>query len=122
AILHAVIPFRFVDHTHPDALISVMNTPSGAERIEELYGADCVVVPYVMPGFLLAREAARAWAEHATDATVGMVLMHHGLFTFGATARESYERMIELVARAEERLRAHDAWDVPAPAPPYREA
>ena len=61
AILHAVLPHRFVDHTHPDALIAVMNTPSGPERVRELYGADTVIVPYVMPGFALARACVEAF-------------------------------------------------------------
>ena len=60
-----------------------MNTPSGTARVEEIYGGDVVVVPYVMPGFPLARAAARAFAENATDATCGIALMQHGLFTFG---------------------------------------
>ncbi len=63
AILHAILPFRFVDHTHPDALISVMNTPSGRARVEELYGDSVVVVEYVMPGFALAKRCVEAWAE-----------------------------------------------------------
>ena len=110
AILHAVLPFRFVDHTHPDALLSVMNTPSGRRRIEELYGDETVVIPYVMPGFLLARRCALELAAGLAPRTTGVVLMHHGLVTFGETARESYERTIDLVGRAEAHLREHDAW------------
>ena len=110
AILHAVLPHRFVDHTHPDALISIMNTPSGLDRVRELYADDAVIVPYVMPGFALAQACARLFPAEAHERTVGMVLMHHGLFSFGETARESYERMIELVARAEDLLRSRGAW------------
>jgi rhamnose utilization protein RhaD (predicted bifunctional aldolase and dehydrogenase)/NAD(P)-dependent dehydrogenase (short-subunit alcohol dehydrogenase family) len=100
AILHAILPFRFVDHTHADALLAVTNTADGAARIAEIYGADVVVVPYVMPGFDLARRCATEFPRQAHAGTVGMVLMNHGLFSFGASARESYERMIELVGRA----------------------
>jgi rhamnose utilization protein RhaD (predicted bifunctional aldolase and dehydrogenase)/NAD(P)-dependent dehydrogenase (short-subunit alcohol dehydrogenase family) len=113
AIVHALLPFRFVDHTHPDPLISVMNTPSGAARIGAIYGDDVVVVPYVMPGFPLAKAASRAFAQQAHDGTIGMVLLQHGLFTFADDARESYERTIELVGRAEGYLRAEGAWEVP---------
>ena len=113
AILHAILPHTFVDHTHPDALISVMNTPAGLERVREVYGEDVVIVPYVMPGFALARACERLYREQAGPDTQGMVLMHHGLFTFGATARGAYERMIELVDRAEAYLREHGAWEVP---------
>jgi rhamnose utilization protein RhaD (predicted bifunctional aldolase and dehydrogenase)/NAD(P)-dependent dehydrogenase (short-subunit alcohol dehydrogenase family) len=120
AILHALLPFRFVDHTHPDALLSVMNTPSGPGRIAELYGDEVVVVPYVMPGFLLARQCALELPATLGPRTLGVVLMHHGLVTFGETAHESYERTIELVHRAEKYLRKQNCWALgrkPARAP-----
>ena len=112
AILHAVLPYKFVDHTHADAVVTICNTPSGRARIEEIYADSVVVIPYVMPGFDLARTCARLFAEQAGERTLGMVLMNHGVFSFGATARESYERMIDLVSRAEDYLRAHAAWDL----------
>ncbi|MEX2049366.1 MAG: class II aldolase/adducin family protein, partial [Gemmatimonadota bacterium] len=117
AILHAILPSRFVDHTHPDALLSVMNTPSGRKRIEDLYGDDIAVVPYVMPGFLLARRCAVELPAKLGPKTAGVVLMHHGLFTFGDTARESYERMIDLVGRAEEYLQEHESWTLDRESP-----
>ena len=104
ALLHALLPARFVDHTHADAFVTVSNTPSGEARIRELYGDELVVVPYVMPGFALARLAGRLYREGARPGTVGLALLHHGLFTFGDTARESYERMTALVDRAESYL------------------
>jgi rhamnose utilization protein RhaD (predicted bifunctional aldolase and dehydrogenase)/NAD(P)-dependent dehydrogenase (short-subunit alcohol dehydrogenase family) len=119
AILHAVVPLRFVDHTHPDALASVMNTPSGRRRVEGLFGDEVVVLPYVMPGFGLARQCAEILPTALGPGTLGVVLMHHGLVTFGETARESYERTIELVTRAERYLGEHDASALdrrPAPA------
>jgi rhamnose utilization protein RhaD (predicted bifunctional aldolase and dehydrogenase)/NAD(P)-dependent dehydrogenase (short-subunit alcohol dehydrogenase family) len=116
AILHAVLPYRFVDHTHADAVVALTNTPSGEQRARELY-PDAVIVPYVMPGFDLARAAAKAYAEEATGDTVGLILLNHGVFSFGDTARRSYERMIALVTRAEDYLRANDAWTPPAAAP-----
>jgi rhamnose utilization protein RhaD (predicted bifunctional aldolase and dehydrogenase)/NAD(P)-dependent dehydrogenase (short-subunit alcohol dehydrogenase family) len=102
AILHALLPAKYVDHTHTDALIAVMNNASGEERIRSIYGDRVVVIPYVMPGFRLARLCAELYPKQAGPRTVGMVLMNHGLFTFGETAREAYERMIELVTLAEE--------------------
>jgi rhamnose utilization protein RhaD (predicted bifunctional aldolase and dehydrogenase)/NAD(P)-dependent dehydrogenase (short-subunit alcohol dehydrogenase family) len=112
AILHAIIPHKYVDHTHSDAVISLTNNPEGEAHTREVYGADCVIVPYVMPGFDLARLCAERFAAEATDDTIGMVLLNHGIFSFGATARESYERMIALVSRAEDYLRRHGAWEV----------
>jgi rhamnose utilization protein RhaD (predicted bifunctional aldolase and dehydrogenase)/NAD(P)-dependent dehydrogenase (short-subunit alcohol dehydrogenase family) len=115
AILHAILPFKFVDHTHADAVVAVTNTPGGGERIREIYGDSVVVIPYVMPGFDLARVCAARFAAEAGPQTVGMVLMNHGIFSFGATARESYDRMIDLVGRAEESLKRQGAWDLGAP-------
>jgi rhamnose utilization protein RhaD (predicted bifunctional aldolase and dehydrogenase)/NAD(P)-dependent dehydrogenase (short-subunit alcohol dehydrogenase family) len=111
AILHAILPAKYVDHTHADALIAVMNTAGGEQRIREIYGDRVVVIPYVMPGFRLARRCAELYPAQAGPGTVGMVLMHHGLFTFGETARAAYERMIELVTLAEEYLKRQKAWD-----------
>lgn len=104
AILHAVLPYRFVDHTHADALIAICNSTGGEDRIRALYGDLCVIIPYVMPGFDLAREVARRYPGKATKKTIGMVLLGHGIFSFGDSARESYERMIELVNLAERYL------------------
>ncbi len=114
-ILHAILPYKFVDHTHADAVLAITNTPDGEKRIRDIYGKDTVIIPYVMPGFDLARLCARKFAAEAHAGTVGMVLMNHGIFSFGATAQESYERMIELVGRAETHLAAHKAWQLPAP-------
>jgi rhamnose utilization protein RhaD (predicted bifunctional aldolase and dehydrogenase)/NAD(P)-dependent dehydrogenase (short-subunit alcohol dehydrogenase family) len=113
AILHAVLPYRYVDHTHADALIALTNTPEGEARVREACGDSVVVIPYVMPGFDLARVVAQRFPAQADERTMGMVLMSHGLFSFGATARESYERMIVLVNRVEDYLKAHGAWDLP---------
>jgi rhamnose utilization protein RhaD (predicted bifunctional aldolase and dehydrogenase)/NAD(P)-dependent dehydrogenase (short-subunit alcohol dehydrogenase family) len=112
-ILHAVLPHRFVDHTHADAVLAITNTAEGEARIREIYGDDVVIVPYVMPGFDLAKTCARKIETEAKVSTIGMVLLHHGIFSFGATAEESYGRMIELVDRAEQYLKRHRAWDLP---------
>ncbi|MBL8503099.1 MAG: bifunctional aldolase/short-chain dehydrogenase [Rhodocyclaceae bacterium] len=117
AILHALLPYKFVDHSHADAVVSVTNTADGEARIREIYGEDVVVIPYVMPGFDLARAVASRFPLEATPRTQGMVLMNHGIFSFGATARESYERMIALVARAERYLQQH-AGEIKPPAAP----
>jgi rhamnose utilization protein RhaD (predicted bifunctional aldolase and dehydrogenase)/NAD(P)-dependent dehydrogenase (short-subunit alcohol dehydrogenase family) len=102
-LLHAFLPHAFVDHTHATALLSLVDQPNGVELCEELYDGRVGHVPYVMPGFGLAQKAAQAFAQNPN--VEGLVLHKHGLFTFGADARESYERHISLVTRAEERLR-----------------
>jgi rhamnose utilization protein RhaD (predicted bifunctional aldolase and dehydrogenase)/NAD(P)-dependent dehydrogenase (short-subunit alcohol dehydrogenase family) len=110
AILHALLPARFVDHTHADALLAVTNTPGGEQRIRDIYGDQVVICPYVMPGFKLARQCAELYPKFAGPQTIGMLLLSHGLFSFGDTAKSAYERMIELVTLAEDYLARHGAW------------
>ena len=108
-ILHAILPHRYVDHTHADAVLSISNAPHGEQRIREIYGDTVVVIPYIMAGFDLAAYCAREFAARAQAGTIGMVLLSHGVFSFGADARESYERMIHLVSMAEEYLASKQA-------------
>jgi rhamnose utilization protein RhaD (predicted bifunctional aldolase and dehydrogenase)/NAD(P)-dependent dehydrogenase (short-subunit alcohol dehydrogenase family) len=115
-ILHALLPYRYVDHTHADALLSVSNAPDGEQRIREIYGDQVVVIPYVMPGFDLAACCAREFPKQRTPRTLGMVLLSHGIFSFGEDARSAYERMIELVSMAERYLEARKAWSISLPA------
>lgn len=115
AILHAVLPYKYVDHTHADAIVTLSNTPDGETRIRELFGDRVVIIPYVMPGFDLARAVAEIFPRDAHADTLGMVLMNHGLFTFGESAQVAYERMIRLVDEAESYLRQRNAWEL-APA------
>ena len=110
AILHAILPARFVDHTHADPILTMTNSPDGEHRVRELFGDRLVYIPYVMPGFKLARLCAELYPAQARRSTVGMLLLKHGLFTFGETAQESYERMIELVSLAEGYLAKRGAW------------
>lgn len=114
AILHALIPFKYVDHTHADALVTLTNTPEGDKWIKEVYGDRLLIIPYIMPGFLLMRgihERTRGldWGKYD-----GMVLLNHGLFTFANDARSAYEMHIKLVTEAEDFLKAKGAWDAPA--------
>ncbi len=102
AVLHAIIPRPYVDHTHADAVVALTNTPDGEAVIRDIYGDSVLVIPYVMPGFILAKKIFEMtrdvdWAQYD-----GMILMHHGVFTFADDARQSYENMIDLVSRAED--------------------
>ncbi len=109
AILHALIPFRYVDHTHANAAIAVCNTEDGEQRIRDLYGDRVIVIPYVMPGFALAKLVYQLTKDVDWSAYEGMILMNHGVFTFSDDARESYERMINLVGEAETYLEKRNA-------------
>jgi len=108
-LLHAFLPHRFVDHTHADAILVLTNQPDGEALVREALGAKIAVLPWIMPGFPLAKAVADAY--EAQPDVEGIVLLKHGIFTFGDTARQSYERMIELVDRAERFAAAR----VPAP-------
>lgn len=123
ALLHAFLPHTFVDHTHSSALLALADQPDAAEVCRRVYGERVVLVPYVMPGFALAKACAdlyEAAAERAAASGVeleGMVLLKHGLFSFGATAKQSYERMIALVRQAEEHLATGEGAIQPAAVP-----
>ena len=101
-LLHAFLPHRFVDHTHANAILSLVDQPDGEAICAELYDGRMSVVPYVMPGFALAKMAADVF--DAKPDVEGLILHKHGIFTFGDSARDAYERMIALVTLAEERL------------------
>ncbi len=104
ALLHAVIPYAWVDHTHADAVVTLTNSKQGENLIRELYGNRLFIVPYIMPGFKLAREVYEMTGEIDWDRYEGMVLLNHGLVTFGKDAHTSYKRMLDLVSVAEEYL------------------
>ena len=105
-LMHAVIPDAFVQHTHADALLAVSNTVGGPDAVRKLFGRLVVVVPYVRSGFALSKATAECLARDRTAETIGIVLLNHGLVTFGDTARLAYERMVELVTIAEENIAA----------------
>jgi rhamnose utilization protein RhaD (predicted bifunctional aldolase and dehydrogenase)/NAD(P)-dependent dehydrogenase (short-subunit alcohol dehydrogenase family) len=102
-LLHAFLPQRFIDHTHANAVLALTDQPNGEEICAKLYGDRIGLVPYVMPGFALAKLARQVFDSHA--GCEGLILLKHGVFTFGDTARESYDRMIRLVNLAESRLK-----------------
>jgi len=112
-LLHAILPFKWVEHTHADAVLAVANTRHGEQHVKAAYGDSVLIVPYRHSGFELAKACHDMFTREATARTIGMVLMHHGIFAFGDTARESYERMIALVSRAEDYLKSRHAWDIP---------
>jgi rhamnose utilization protein RhaD (predicted bifunctional aldolase and dehydrogenase)/NAD(P)-dependent dehydrogenase (short-subunit alcohol dehydrogenase family) len=102
-LLHAFMPAKFIDHTHATAVLSVIDQPNAAELAAEVFGARLGFVPYRMPGFGLAKKAAEVFDRNPK--VEGLILDKHGIFTFGDDARQAYERMIEFVTRAENRLK-----------------
>src|SRR5580693_5886416 len=98
-MLHAFLPHKFVDHTHATAVLSVIDQPDGDKKCAEVFGGRLAFVPYVMPGFGLAKKAIQVF-EHDKPSD-GVILSKHGIVTWGESAREAYERMIEMVTLAE---------------------
>jgi rhamnose utilization protein RhaD (predicted bifunctional aldolase and dehydrogenase) len=113
AILHALIPFRFVDHTHADAIVTLSNSVEGERILPELF-PDFLIVPYVMPGFELARTIHAMTQGMEWSQCGGIILHHHGIFTFDDTAEEAYTKMIEAVNRAEAYLDVQAPLEIPA--------
>jgi len=103
AILHALIPFKVVDHTHADAVVTISNSVNGKEHIEQLF-PNFLIVPYIMPGFILAHEIFKMTRNFDWDACEGIILHNHGIFTFDDDAKKSYDKMIVAVSKAEDFL------------------
>jgi rhamnose utilization protein RhaD (predicted bifunctional aldolase and dehydrogenase)/NAD(P)-dependent dehydrogenase (short-subunit alcohol dehydrogenase family) len=99
-MLHVLLPHKFIDHTHATAVLSVIDQPRGEQICAEVFGDRMGFVPYLMPGFGLAKKAIEVFER--APACEGLILSKHGLVTFGETAREAYERMIAFVSRAED--------------------
>ncbi len=102
SLLHAFLPAPYIFHTHANAGLALTNQPDGQKLAERVFGPRVIVLPYAMSGFTLAKKAAQA-ARRQPDAEA-VVVMKHGVFTFGGTAKEAYGRMIRLVSLAEQRL------------------
>ena len=98
-LLHAYLPFRFVDHTHSNAFLCILNQPNSQALIKKIFGNKVGIVPYIMPGFSLAKECLKIFKKD--EKVQGLALINHGIFTFGDSAKQSYERMINFVSDVE---------------------
>nr|HIL74865.1 bifunctional aldolase/short-chain dehydrogenase [Rhodospirillales bacterium] len=102
-LLHAFLPNKFVMHTHSNAVLALTNQVDGAMRCKTVFGPKVETISYTMSGFRLAKKAASFFESPLN--IFGLVLMNHGIFTFGETAKEAYGRMIRLVTLAESELK-----------------
>ena len=100
AILHAIIPFKYVDHTHADSIVTISNTKKGKEYIQTIF-PNFLIIPYVMPGFILAKTVYKYTKKFNWLKCEGIILLNHGIFTFDDDAKKSYDRMIDSVTKAE---------------------
>ena len=117
-ILHAIIPFKYVDHTHADSVVTISNNERGEELIQEIYKDQVLIVPYVKPGFILAKKVYELTRNLDWSKVEGIILLNHGVFTFADDARTSYERMIHIASLAEDYLKKQGAFDSVAKAEP----
>jgi rhamnulose-1-phosphate aldolase/alcohol dehydrogenase len=102
-LLHAFLPHKFIDHVHSTAVLALTDQPDNKALVHEVYGDRVAYVPYTIPGFALAKAVAEVFDKHPE--AEGLVLLQHGIFTMGDTASQAYDRMIEFVTMAEERLK-----------------
>jgi len=101
-LLHAFLPHKFIDHTHSNAILAIVDQTNGCDLCYEVFGDFMGIVPYIMPGFALAKEAAKVYREKPS--VNGLILLNHGIFTFAETAKDAYGSMIRMVTRAEKFL------------------
>jgi rhamnose utilization protein RhaD (predicted bifunctional aldolase and dehydrogenase)/NAD(P)-dependent dehydrogenase (short-subunit alcohol dehydrogenase family) len=101
--LHAFLPFKFVDHTHSDAIMNITNRPGGLNFCKKIFGNKTSIVPYVMPGFGLAKKINEVYSKNHNINC--LILMNHGIFTFANDAKEAYSLMIKYVSQAERAIK-----------------
>ncbi|MFC5530175.1 bifunctional aldolase/short-chain dehydrogenase [Cohnella yongneupensis] len=98
-LLHAFLPFKHVDHTHPDAIISLCCADNGKALAREIFGDRFVWVPYIRPGFTLSKMIAEGVLSNPK---AELVLMEkHGLVTWGETSEQAYAQTIKIISEAE---------------------
>ena len=97
--LHAFLPFKYVDHTHADAILNVTNRPGGLNFCKKIFGNKVSIVPYVMPGFMLSKKVSEIYSKNPNINC--LILMNHGIFTFANDCKEAYDLMIKYVSKAE---------------------
>ena len=106
-LLHAFLPFKYVDHTHANAILSLIDQPNDKQICQDIFEEKVGIVPYIIPGFELAKKSFQIFCQNKN--VIGLILLKHGIFTFGEDAKKSYDRMIHLVSLAEKNInRVHN--------------
>ena len=99
-LLHAYLPHKYVDHTHSNAFLSLVNLEDSIKICKKLFNNKLAIVPYIMPGFDLAKLCNKIYQSNKN--VEGLILLNHGIFTFGESAKQSYDRMIRYVSIVED--------------------
>ena len=118
ALVHAIIPFKYVDHTHADAVVTISNNKRGNDLIHEIYKDKILIAPYIKPGFMLAKKIYEMTRNINWREIEGIIILNHGVFTFSDNAERSYNQMIRIASLAEDYLKASGAFDAIARAEP----
>ncbi len=108
AIVHAILPYKFIDHTHSDAIVTITNTPKAKEILFELFGETIIIVDYVKPGFDLAKAIQKVIKDVNLEKVEAIILLNHGVFTFSNSAKDSYSKMVDIVTKAEKYLQNYE--------------
>ena len=116
-MLHAALPFKYVEHTHADSILAVANVEEGERVLARVYGELAPTVGYHDSGIELARACLEAYRQQGAGRAIGLILRFHGAVAFGDSARESYESMLRLAAMAEDFLKSRNAWEIPVETP-----
>ena len=101
--LHAFLPFKYVDHTHADSILNITNRPGGLSLCKKIFGDKVSIVPYVMPGFMLAKKINEVYSKNPKINC--LILMNHGIFTFANDCKAAYDLMIKYVSKAENTIK-----------------
>jgi rhamnose utilization protein RhaD (predicted bifunctional aldolase and dehydrogenase)/NAD(P)-dependent dehydrogenase (short-subunit alcohol dehydrogenase family) len=115
-LVHAFLPHRYIDHTHADAIVTLTNMAEPEERLSALFGNKVAILPWIMPGFPLAKVIAECFESRPDIEAI--ILRNHGIFTFGDEADLTYGRMIHYVTVAEDYLRSHQPINQAVPKTP----
>ena len=102
-LLHSFIPYKFIDHSHSNSVLSLINQPNAIPICKRVFGKKIAIVPYVMPGFELSKKSSEIFEKNPN--IEGLILLNHGIFTFGNSAKESYQRMIKFISISERELK-----------------
>jgi rhamnose utilization protein RhaD (predicted bifunctional aldolase and dehydrogenase)/NAD(P)-dependent dehydrogenase (short-subunit alcohol dehydrogenase family) len=114
---HAFLPHKFINHSHASAILSITNQPNGEDLCREIFGSTMGIVPYIMPGFGLAKNVSEVFEENPEVG--GLILLNHGIFTFSDDAETSYRHMIDAISTVENRMgNGNKHVFVPATIPP----
>src|SRR5499427_2837314 len=104
--LHTFVPFRHVDHLHPNAVIAIAASVNQEKLCREIYGDDVVYIPWQRPGFDIGLRIERLIQENPKSK--GVLLGHHGMSSWSNDDKTCYETALEIIDRAARYIEQRD--------------